>query len=231
MDHRQVVANVHAYAADAAAAVQAGKPYVFGETNSHSSGGVAGLSSSFGAALWTLDYALRAAAHNVSRAYFHQTTLGRCSYCFWDRDAVQAPYYGATAAVAVLAGAAHIGPLDNGTTAYAAYATWDRDGKPLRALLYNSDYYDTRFGFVKRSPLVTLAGLGKRSVVRAKRLTAQDALAQAVDETGRVSFGSQTFEAETCVARGKEVFETVDVVDGQADFFLRPSEALVVYLQ
>jgi len=41
------------------------------ETNSASCGGYPGLSDSFGAALWALDYALQMAYGNFSGALFH----------------------------------------------------------------------------------------------------------------------------------------------------------------
>lgn len=41
------------------------------ETNSASCGGFAGLSDSFGATLWALDYGMQMAAHNFSHALLH----------------------------------------------------------------------------------------------------------------------------------------------------------------
>jgi hypothetical protein len=48
-----------------------GKPFLMLETNTASCGGFAGLSDSFGAALWGLDYALTMAFSNFSTALFH----------------------------------------------------------------------------------------------------------------------------------------------------------------
>lgn len=142
-----------------------------------------------------------------------------------------APYYGATAAVAFLAGGAHITALDatGPATNYGAYMTFGPKGMPLRALLYNSDYYD---GEGERpSTEFVLAGLGTgRKVVRAKRLTAASALSRQ-DQGGDPSWGGQTFANGTCVKGGIQVYEEVDVSEGQAKFSLKASEALVVYLQ
>lgn len=138
-----------------------------------------------------------------------------------------APYYGATAAVAFLAGGAHLTALDTGSTGYAGYATFDSAGKPLRALLYNSDYY-TGSG-TRNSTSFVLTGLGSGSV-RAKRLTAASALSRQ-DQGGNPSWGGQTYANGTCVVGGTETFETVAVSGGQATFSLAASEALVVYLQ
>ena len=52
-------------------AQQAGKPFIMFETNSASCGGFAGISTSFGAALWALDYGLEMAASNFSHALLH----------------------------------------------------------------------------------------------------------------------------------------------------------------
>lgn len=49
----------------------AGKPLMMFETNTASCGGFPGISNSFGAALWGLDYALQMAYSNFSGALFH----------------------------------------------------------------------------------------------------------------------------------------------------------------
>ena len=48
-----------------------GKPMLMFETNTASCGGFPGLSDSFGAALWGLDYGLTMAAANFSGALLH----------------------------------------------------------------------------------------------------------------------------------------------------------------
>ncbi|EKG09941.1 Glycoside hydrolase superfamily [Macrophomina phaseolina MS6] len=59
-----------------------GLPYVIGETNSLASQGLQGVSNVFGAALWSIGYALyTAAATNVSRLHFHNGTPYR--YSVW----------------------------------------------------------------------------------------------------------------------------------------------------
>lgn len=52
-------------------AQQAGKPFIMFETNSASCGGFPGISTSFGAALWALDYGLTMASANFSHALLH----------------------------------------------------------------------------------------------------------------------------------------------------------------
>ncbi|KAI0170125.1 hypothetical protein BJ166DRAFT_608229 [Pestalotiopsis sp. NC0098] len=228
MSHANIATNLHVFDADVTAALGQGKPYVFGETNSVSGGGAAGVSPTFGAALWTLDYSLRATYSNISRTYFHHGTVGNCQYCFWGRYSMGAPYYGAYAAAAVLAKASYLTALDDGSTNYAAYVTYDSAKAPLRALLYNSDYYSG--SGTRSSQSFVLTGLKAASSVRAKRLTATSALSR--QDQGQIpSFGGQSFTDGTCVVNGSETYETAAVSNGQASFTVSASEALVVYLQ
>lgn len=174
-----------------------------------------------------MDYSLRATYSNMSRTYFHHGTVGNCQYCFWGRYSMGAPYYGATAAVALMAGASHLAALDTGKTNYAAYATFDPAGDPLRVLLYNSDYYAG--SGTRSSASFTLTGLTSARV-KAKRLTAASALSRP-DQGGNPSFGGQYFNNGTCTVGGTETYEPISVSEGQATFTVRATEALLVYLQ
>ncbi|KAI0456696.1 hypothetical protein F5B21DRAFT_122430 [Xylaria acuta] len=227
MSHRGISSNLHVFDADVAAALKEGKQYIFGETNSVSGGGAAGVSPTFGAALWTMDYVLRATYSNISRTYFHHGTVGNCQYCFWGRYSMGAPYYGAYAATSFLASAASLTALDDGNSNYATYVAFDSTGAPLRALLYNSDYYSG--SGTRSSQSFELKGLAGSSV-RAKRLVGDSAVAR-VDQGGKVTFGSQTFTDGDCNISGSETFETLTVSGGQATVPLKASEALLVYLK
>ncbi|KAH9061953.1 hypothetical protein EDB87DRAFT_1716698 [Lactarius vividus] len=59
------------YTNSTAFAVQNGKPFVMFETNTASCSGFPGISNSFGAALWALDWALTMAYSNFTGALFH----------------------------------------------------------------------------------------------------------------------------------------------------------------
>jgi hypothetical protein len=227
MSHKNIVSNLAIFKPEVAAAATTGKDYVLGETNSVSGGGAAAVSPLFGAALWTLDYTLRASLLNIKRTYFHHGTIGACYYCFWGRGTMGSPYYGAYAATAAMAGGASISALDNGSSNAAGYVVFDRQGNPMRALLYNSDFYD---GSGSRGNVtVLLEGLGGERV-RGKRLTAKSADERA-DQGGKMSFGGQRFENGTCGIVGDEVWESVDVLSGVGTFVVGASEALLVYLQ
>ncbi|KAI0407220.1 glycoside hydrolase superfamily [Xylaria palmicola] len=75
-DHTVLWRNVSQYipevaAADAAGGSDGGAPLVMGETNSASCSGKSGISDTFGAALWTVDYVLTAASLGFRKVYFH----------------------------------------------------------------------------------------------------------------------------------------------------------------
>ncbi|OJD31273.1 glycoside hydrolase family 79 protein [Diplodia corticola] len=70
-NHTTLWLNVSQYGPQVAAADAAGAPLVLGETNSVSCSGRSGISDTFGAALWTVDYVLLAASAGIAKTYFH----------------------------------------------------------------------------------------------------------------------------------------------------------------
>lgn len=173
-----------------------------------------------------MDYVLRAATSNIKRSYFHHGTLGACYYCWWGRYDLGSPYYGAYAATAAMAGGSYISALDSGTTNYAVYVVYDSAKNPLRALLYNSDYFNGTG--TRTSESFVLTGLTAASV-KAKRLTAASALSR-VDQGSNPTFGGQIFANMTCAIGGTETFENTVVSGAQATFAVGASEALLVWL-
>lgn len=137
-----------------------------------------------------------------------------------------APYYGGYIATAAMAGGSWIQALDPGTTNYAAYVIYDSAKKPLRALLYNSDYYETG---TRGTETFVLTGLTATSV-KAKRLTAANSLSR-VDAGSPPTFGGQGFTGGSCLISGTETFETTTVTSGTASFTVAASEALLIYFQ
>ena len=71
LTHSLAVDMVSQYLNSTQIAIAAGKPFIMFETNSASCGGFPGISTSFGAALWTLDYGLTMAASNFTHALLH----------------------------------------------------------------------------------------------------------------------------------------------------------------
>ncbi|KAG4427267.1 hypothetical protein IFR05_017250 [Cadophora sp. M221] len=227
MSHAGISSNMNIFKADIAAAATTGKEYVLGETNSVSGGGAKDVSPLFGAALWTMDYVLRASSLGIKRTYFHHGTVGLCYYCWWGRYSMGAPYYGAYAATTAMAGGRYIAALDNGTAAGAVYGVYDADRRVRKLVLYNSEYFSG--SGTRGSQTFVLEGLGGGSV-SVKRLSAASAGTR-VDNGGVVTFGGKTFAQGTCVEGGSEVVEVVDVVDGKAAFVVAASEAAVLFLE
>lgn len=70
-NHTVLWLNVSQYVPQVAAADGANTPLVLGETNSVSCSGRSGISDTFGAALWSVDYVLLAASVGMPKVYFH----------------------------------------------------------------------------------------------------------------------------------------------------------------
>ncbi|KAJ5712399.1 beta-glucuronidase [Penicillium malachiteum] len=223
MGHSDITTEIEPFAAEVAAAVAMGKEHVFGETNSATGGG-GGISPTFGAGLWILDYVMQSLLMGTKALYFHQGTIGDCQYCWWGRYDMGSPYFGAYFATMALAGADQIAELDDQTTSFAAYAIY-KDNTPTKALLYNSEYYASG---TRTYQVFTLSGLSG-STVTAKRLTAAYATSR-VDEGESPTVAGQKFENGTCTLTGEATVETVTVSSGSAQFSVGASEALLVYL-
>ena len=71
LQHNASTNLVLSYVNSTAFAVQNGKPFIMFETNTASCSGFPGISNSFGAALWALDWALTMAYSNFTTALFH----------------------------------------------------------------------------------------------------------------------------------------------------------------
>lgn len=71
LTHQSGQGLVSAYLNSTAFAQSKQKPFMMFETNTASCGGFPGISDSFGAALWGLDYALTMAYSNFTGALFH----------------------------------------------------------------------------------------------------------------------------------------------------------------
>ncbi|KAL9084563.1 MAG: hypothetical protein Q9159_005181 [Coniocarpon cinnabarinum] len=70
-NHSVLYQNVSQYIPSQEAAIAAGAPLVMGETNSVSCGGKSGVSDTFGAALWSVDYTMLAASLGLEQIFFH----------------------------------------------------------------------------------------------------------------------------------------------------------------
>ncbi|ATY63601.1 Glycoside superfamily [Cordyceps militaris] len=126
-------------------------PLVFGETNSLYFQGKPGLSNSFGAALWGLDFNMYSASAGYQRVHMHQGTNYR--YQSWQPvetakavKGTKAPYYGNMAAAAALGnltrGDVTVASLPLASDTEAAYAVYE-GGRLRRLLAINMRGYNT----------------------------------------------------------------------------------------
>src|SRR5882757_2924750 len=81
MNHTSIVLSVAKHLNESNLLASAGLPYILGETNSLYNEGAPGLSNSFGAALWGVDFNLYCAATGIRRVHMHQGTNYR--YASW----------------------------------------------------------------------------------------------------------------------------------------------------
>lgn len=224
MNHAQIAEYISPFESEFEASSSRGKPYVMGETNSATQGG-GGISPTFGAGLWVMDYIFQSLILGFKALYFHQGTIGNCQYCWWSTSTINSPYYGAYFAALALAHADQIAPLDNASTPYAAYAIYS-ESNPVKVLLYNSDYYASG---TRTNHTFIFTGLHSKAVA-AKRLTAPYATSRQ-DEGENPTIGGQSFGNLTCGLQGEETWEKIMVVEGgEARFVVGASEALLIYL-
>lgn len=115
--------------------------------------------------------------------------------------------------------------LDNGTGSLGAYVVYSSSSKtPLRALLYNSAYFDGTG--VRPATSVTLAGISSSaSSLHVKRLAAPSATSLAPNVT---IGGAGSFDAN-CKPIGTQAFEQAVVTGDSAAVTLGASEAVIVY--
>ncbi|KAF2209876.1 glycoside hydrolase family 79 protein [Cercospora zeae-maydis SCOH1-5] len=125
-------------------------PYILGEANSLYNQGRPGLSNTFGAALWGVDFNLWCATNNIRRVHMHMGTNYR--YQAWqpiDTDLVakgtKAPYYASIAVAAFLGNITDCPPrvvnipLEQDTeAAYASYL----NGKLRKIIVINMQSYN-----------------------------------------------------------------------------------------
>lgn len=71
LNHANVVELAGQYTANANTAATYGKPFIMFEMNTGSCGGFPGISDTYTAALWALDYGLQMASQNTTHALLH----------------------------------------------------------------------------------------------------------------------------------------------------------------
>ncbi|KAF2141901.1 glycoside hydrolase family 79 protein [Aplosporella prunicola CBS 121167] len=136
-------------------------PFILGETNSLYNQGASGLSDSFGAALWGIDFNLWCASVGIKRVHMHQGTNYR--YASWqpvDTDkatkGTKAPYYGNIGVAAALgdltAAPVRVDNLPLPEAREAAYATYGNDALQRVTVVNLREYNATQDGGASERP-------------------------------------------------------------------------------
>jgi hypothetical protein len=196
-----------------------GKPFLMFETNTASCGGFLGVSDSFTAALWGLDYALQMAHSNFSGAMFHlggqnvfynpftSPPTNESAYLGWS---VGPLYYSA------LVMAEAMGPsnntqvlnygVDNLSSFTPIYGIYE-NGTPVRVAIMN--YLDDPTGASDVSAVISISGgFTMPASVQVKYLAASS-----VTQKGNYTWAGQTFGSffeSDGRPMGQEVIETVN---------------------
>ncbi|OCF42885.1 hypothetical protein I317_03236 [Kwoniella heveanensis CBS 569] len=205
------------------------RPLIFGETNSATCGG-GGISPTFGAALWLLDYTFQSVKLGYERLHFHQGTIGNSPYSWWGDNHVFAPYYGAYFAASAMGGMDSIVQLDDGQSELAVYAFY-KDDQLSRGAIYNSVFFSNTTAGDRTYQNFTLTNLPSGTQeISLKRLTAPYTTSQ--QELGQApTFGGQSFADDTCAVQGDEQTEHVEVQGGSATISVGASEAVLIYFK
>lgn len=145
-NHAVLWQNVSQYIPQVAAADRAHSPLVFGETNSVSCSGRSGISDTFGAALWGVDYILMSASLGIQKVYFHLGAQSDYSSFvplpFIEKNeslaaGIRAPFYGHYFLAQVVAGSEGLGVTalaganESSLSGYGVYS-----GERLRKLVF-----------------------------------------------------------------------------------------------
>ncbi|KIJ25823.1 glycoside hydrolase family 79 protein [Sphaerobolus stellatus SS14] len=227
--HTGIISYTSQYKVEATAAHNAGKHYFLAETNSATCGG-GGISPTFGAALWIMDYSLQAVLNGVERLYFHQGTIANCAYCWWGQNIVDGPYYGAAFLSQAIGTDGHsVAMLDSGTDSTVIYGIFSSSGLPLRVLIINTAFFN---GTGTRSSVtVPLTNIQNTIPVTAQRLTAPAATSVVpTGGTSPITLAGRTF-TPACTSSGTQVVENVSVISGSANVTVAASEALLVFIR
>jgi hypothetical protein len=204
MNHSKTVSSVRSHNNEQAKLKAAGMDldYILGETNSLYNQGKPGLSNSFGAALWGVDFNLYCAATDIKQVFMHMGTDYR--YASWQPIGTsktvigtKAPYYGNIAVAAALgditADEVRVQNIPLQTEKEAAYAIFAGE-KLKRVMVINLNQYNYSVSAPSKRPAneytftvpTTCAGSG----------TAQRLLANGSDAITGITFNGVSYNYE-----------------------------------
>ncbi|KAI7958245.1 hypothetical protein MJO29_006462 [Puccinia striiformis f. sp. tritici] len=227
MDHSKVVSFVKHFQPEVLAAKKVQKPYHFSEVNSATCGGQ-GISATFGAGLWSMDFLFQSLIQGVDRVYFHQGTIGASPYSYWNQTQVSPTYYGAYFTALALRGATQISTIQTSNTAIAVYALL-RCQKVIRLVVYHSGFNDGKAAAVQEPPpeKVRIDRVPSNvRTVRLLRLTAKHSfIGEGGPGAGQVQIGGGYFDNATCKIKVQPKYDTLTASGNSLKFTIRKSEA------
>jgi len=185
--------------------------YILGETNSLYHQGKPGLSNSFGAALWGVDFNLYCASQSIRRTHMHQGTNYR--YASWQpiqtnkaTIGTKAPYYGNVMVAAMLRGGedsghegdnsqvqvVHLSMPHETEAAYAAYM----NGNLARIAVINMQEYNYTNLEESSSHRPSASYAFRLSDISAKSLSVQRLMANGSDAITGISWDGWSYNYE-----------------------------------
>ncbi|TLD10910.1 hypothetical protein PgNI_06550 [Pyricularia grisea] len=134
---------------------------------------------------------------------------------WWLDNQVNTPFYGGYTAALAVAGGDEINASDYGTDLFAQYVIY-KDGKPLKVVLVNTDYYSG--SGTRNVTQFTMTGLtvDKASAIRmAAPSSVTETTLDQVDASLEPSIGGQYFANADCSIQGERKVEEFEVQGGQ----------------
>lgn len=205
MNHTSTVLSVAKHLNESNLLADVGLPYILGETNSLYNQGAPGLSNSFGAALWGVDFNLYCAAAGISRVHMHQGTNYR--YASWqpiqtvnESLGTKAPYYGNVMVAAFLGDLTKhnvsIGDMELGSTHQNAYAAYV-DGRLERIAIVQLREYNYTTGSETPRPSETFSfQLPTAQGATAKVVNVQRLMANGSNAITGITFAGMSYNYE-----------------------------------
>ncbi|KAH6633482.1 hypothetical protein C7974DRAFT_357867 [Boeremia exigua] len=232
MNRTALIQGMYYHAGASAYTVSKGLPYVIGETNSIACQGLAGASDVFGAAVWSVDYALYAASLNVSNMYWHMGTGYRYSAWQATQNGTTAPgprplYYGNWLVATALGNSdAQVVQIVNTSSlaGYAIYSSKRHRAELKSVVLVNMEVFNSTSAPANQRSSVDFSlpkqlG-GKDCKANIKRLTAPGA-----ESRDDITFAGRTVALDGTIS-GRESKERV--ANGVVN--VRASEAVLIML-
>ncbi|OJA16747.1 hypothetical protein AZE42_09611, partial [Rhizopogon vesiculosus] len=204
LNHTSGIYIVAAYLNSTAFAQANGKPFIMMETNTASCGGFPGLSDSFGATLWALDYGLQMAYSNFSGAllhvggqdvYYNPFTPPPTNQSTYHQWTVGAVFYSAIVISEVFgpSGNAQIVDLQaNSDSMFTpAYAIFE-NGAPVRLMLFN--YVSDPSGASDYTATISLGGSAiNQDNATPSQIQVKYLVAPSVSEKVNITWAGQSF--------------------------------------